>query len=117
MAPPFEARTFTLHYDFDSELASRTINEALKAVQYARAVQAKHVEIIGRRGAALLSDGQVLQEIPSIARLRAEELQRTILKLGLPTQTTLAARWEDQAQPADGVTDPQRRATDVIVTP
>src|SRR5580658_8021836 len=47
VAAPYLAKTFTLTYEFDSELAARTIVEALNAVQYARAVQARSIAITG----------------------------------------------------------------------
>jgi len=117
VTPPYLPRTFKLTYDFDSELASRTIGEALKAVQYAQAVQAKRVTIIGYRGATLLSDGTLAVEIESIARLRAEELGQTVRKLRIPLRTQLLLRWESKPQAADGVTDPERRRADIVVTP
>ena len=62
-------------YEFDSELATRTINEALNAVQYAHAVKARKILIQGYRAATLLSDGTLAREIPEIGRLRVQELR------------------------------------------
>ena len=115
--PPFRARTFTLTYDFDSEVAGKTNGEALKAVQYARAIDAHRITLIGYRGATLLSDGALAQEIPNIAALRVRELAAAVTKLGIPSGTTLAERSIDEPEPADGVTDPQRRRAEIIVTP
>jgi outer membrane protein OmpA-like peptidoglycan-associated protein len=114
---PYQARTFTLTYDFDSELASRTIRNALQAVQYARAIDAKRITIIGYRGATLLSDGRTLAEIPKIAQLRAQALAGTVRELGLPKTAALVVRWKDEPQPADGITDPERRRSEIVVTP
>ncbi|HTY94519.1 MAG TPA: hypothetical protein VMC02_11560 [Steroidobacteraceae bacterium] len=116
-SPPFESRTFTLHYEFDSELAARTINEALRAVQYAQAVHARRMTIRAYRGAALLSDGTVLPEIAGIARLRSEEILRTLTRLGLPPSVVLDTQWSDTPQPVDGVTDPEGRRTELEVIP
>ena len=77
-------KTFTLTYEFDSELAARTIVKALNAVQYAQAVQARKITIIGHCGSTLLSDGSLSREIPIIVQLRAQELARTLKKLGCP---------------------------------
>lgn len=115
--PPFRPRTFTLTYDFDSELATRTIGTALTAVQYAQATHAKRVTIVGYRAATLLSDGHVLNEIPKIGQLRAEQLAGTVRQLGLPAATTLDVKWNSKPEPADGVTDPERRRSEIIVTP
>lgn len=117
VTPPYLPRTFTLTYDFDSELASRTIGEALKAVQYAQATQAKRITITGYRGATLLSDGTLSVEIESIARLRAQELANTVRRLRIPGSTELLLKWESKPQPADGVTDPERRRAEIVVTP
>ena len=117
VVPPFTPRTFKLTYEFDSELATRTIGEALNAVEYARAVHAKSMTIVGYRGATLLSDGTLAREIPLIAQLRAQELTETVHKLGLPQTTTLTVRWVDKPATADGVTDPERRRSEILVTP
>jgi hypothetical protein len=117
LTPPYTAKTFTLTYEFDSELATRTIVEALNAVQYAQAVRAREITIVGHRGSTLLSDGSLVQEIPSIAQLRAEELARAVTKLGLPHTATLTVRWDNQLEGADGVTDPDRRRAEISVTP
>jgi hypothetical protein len=117
VTPPYSARTFKLTYDFDSELAGRTIGEALEAVQYAQAVAAKRITIIGYRGATLLSDGTVAVEIESMARLRAEELANTVRRLRIPASTELVLKWENKPQAADGVTDPERRCAEIVVTP
>lgn len=117
LSPPYQPHTFTLTYDFDSELATRTIVEALMAVQYAQAVHARQLTIVGYRGATLLSDGTLAQEIPAIARLRAQELERTVRKLGLPASTVLTTKWSDDTPSADGITDASRRRATLIVTP
>jgi hypothetical protein len=117
LAPPYVPKSFTLTYDFDSELASRTIAETLNAVQYARAVQARTITITGHRGSTLLSDGSIAEEVPLMAQLRAQELARTVKKLGLPSTTELKVRWDATLAAADGVTDPDRRRADILVTP
>jgi hypothetical protein len=117
LSPPYTAKTFTLTYEFDSELAARTIIEALNAVQYAQVVHAREISIVGHRGSTLLSDGSLVQEIPMMAQLRAQELARAVTKLGLPHAATLTVRWDNQLEGADGVTDPDRRRAEISVTP
>jgi hypothetical protein len=114
---PYKPKTFTLTYEFDSELAARTIGEALSAVQYAQAVQARQITVTGHRGSTLLSDGGRAAEIPLMAQLRAQELARTLKKLGLPGTSTLTVHWDSQLEPADGITDPDRRRAEIVVTP
>jgi hypothetical protein len=117
VSPPYRPRTFTLTYDFDSELPGRTQIEALKAVQYAQEVKARELSIIGYRGATLLSDGSLARELPAIGRLRAQHLSRMVRRLGLPASTRLTTRWSEATEPADGVTDAVRRRASLIVTP
>lgn len=117
VSPPYQSRTFTLTYDFDSELPARSQIEALKAVQYAQAVQAKQLTIIGYRGATLLSDGTLARELPIIGRLRAQELAGMVRKLGLADSTVLTTRWSEVTEPADGVSDASRRRASITVTP
>jgi hypothetical protein len=117
VARPYVAKTFTLTYEFDSELAARTIGEALSAVQYAQAVHARQITITGHRGSTLLTDGSLIREIPMIAQLRAQELARTLKKLGLPSTSTLTVHWDSALEPADGVTDPDRRRAEIAVSP
>jgi hypothetical protein len=114
---PFQPRTFTLTYEFDSELATRTIAEALKAVQYSEAVRARSITITGYRGATLLSDGTLLPEIPAIGRLRAEELLSTVRKLGIAPTTALSAGWISEPEAANGISDPDHRRAEILVTP
>ncbi|MGH8216989.1 MAG: hypothetical protein ACREUT_00250 [Steroidobacteraceae bacterium] len=114
---PYLPRTFTLTYDFDSELPGRDQIEALKAVQYAQAVRASELSIVGYRGAALLSDGTLARELPAIGRLRAQHLARMVRRLGLPASTRLSTRWSEETEPADGVTDASRRRARLIVIP
>jgi outer membrane protein OmpA-like peptidoglycan-associated protein len=115
--PPYQARTFTLAYDFDSEVAGKTIGEALKAVNYARASNARQIRIVGYRAATLLSDGTLAEEIPDIGVLRAKELAAAIRKLGIPATTTLTQRGSSEPEPADGVSDPGRRRAEITVEP
>jgi hypothetical protein len=117
VTPPYQGKTFTLTYEFDSELAARTIGEALKAVQYAQAIHARAVTITAHRGSTLLSDGTLAKEIPMIAQLRAQELAATLKKLDLSAASVLTVRWDIQLEPADGVSDPDRRRAEIAVTP
>jgi hypothetical protein len=114
---PFTPRTFTLTYEFDSELAARTIGEALNAVEYAKAVHAKSMTIVAYRGATLLSDGSLAREIPLIAQLRAQEVSTTVRKLGIPQAMKLTVRWVDKPEVANGISDPDRRRAEILVTP
>lgn len=115
--PPFAARTFPLHYEFDSELAGLTINGLQQALKYAADINAKTIEIVSYRASVLLSNGQQLQEIPTIARRRAKELEDVTRMYGLPPGTTLKVRAVDEVQMGTGHDDWSRRRSDIIVSP
>ena len=90
---------------------------ALNAVQYAQAVHARAVTITAHRGQYPVERRQAAEEIPMIAQRRAEELARTLKKLGLSATSALTVRWDTQLEPADGLTDPDRRRAEIAVTP
>lgn len=115
--PPFSAKTFTLNYEFDSELAGLTINGLQEALRYAADISAKTVEIVSYRGSVLLTNGQQLQEIPTIARRRAKELEDVTRMFGLPAGTALKVRAVDEVQTGTGRDDWSRRRSEIIVSP
>lgn len=115
--PPYQPKTFEVHYEFDSELAALTINKLQEALRYAAAIGASSLEVVAYRASSLLSNGQQLEEIPAMARLRAKELENVIRQFGLPQGTELKVRWEDAVQPGNGVDDWTRRRSDLIVNP
>lgn len=115
--PPYTAKTFELHYEFDSELAGLTINGLQEALRYAADIGAKSIEIVSYRGSVLLSNGQQLQEIPIIAQRRANELEAVARMYGVPTGTELKVRWVDDVQQGNGRDDWSRRRSDIIVSP
>lgn len=115
--PPFTAKTFELHYEFDSELAGLTINGLQDALRYADDIGAKSIEIVSYRGSVLLSNGQQLQEIPKIAQLRAKELEDVTRMYGVPAGAELKVRWVDAAEAGNGTNDWARRRSDIIVSP
>ena len=115
--PPFQPKTFALHYEFDSELAGLTINGLQDALKYAEQINAKSIEIVSYRGSVLLSNGKQLQEIPTIAKRRAKELEDVTRMYGLPKGTELKVRVVEEAQPGNGRDDWSRRRSDIVVTP
>ncbi len=117
LKPPFAAKTFELHYEFDSELAGLTINKLQEALKYADDIKAKAVEVVSHRASVKLSNGKQLDEIPKIAELRAKELANVIRMFGLPKGTELKVRFVADAQVGNGIDDWTRRRSDIIVTP
>lgn len=115
--PPYEPRTFQLHYEFDSELAVLTIGNAREALDYARAVNADRIRITGHRSSALLSDGSRLEEQTFMARKRAEELAAVMRQLGVPDGVELEVSWDDALIVGDGIDDWEGRVTEIEVFP
>lgn len=117
LTPPYQPRTFSLHYEFDSELAVITINNAAQALDYARTVKADRIRITAHRSTSLLSDGSRLEEAPFMARKRAEELALVMRQLGIPEGAMLEVTWEDKPIDGDGVDDWEGRVTKIEVFP
>lgn len=115
--PPYEAQTFVLHYEFDSELATLTLGQVREALAYAGQIGASEIRVTGYRAAVRLSNGDVLQEASYMARRRARELENTFSKLGLPEGTTLDVDWEEAQLPVDGIDDWDQRRAEILVIP
>ena len=106
---PDSTREFAVPYDFDSDyLTLHTTRIAIEAARVAKAVNAGRIEVYGRRGATLLSNGQTLAEGPRIAELRATKMAENLIGLGIPADR-VHATWQRDPDVPDGVTDPDRR--------
>jgi hypothetical protein len=109
-------RTFTIHYDFNGLVGFRHPAELIPVLDQAQAVKATRIEIEGHRGAALLSDGRVLQEDPAIAQRRAEQVAELLRGAGL-TQPAYDVKWVEQAPVPTGREDFVQRRVVVTVRP
>jgi outer membrane protein OmpA-like peptidoglycan-associated protein len=115
--PPFQARTFTVPYEFDTpSVTGRTSRVLQQAVTYARAVKASQIEVTGYRGQVLLSDGTILKEAPGIAEARARQVGELLTQVGVAA-SGLKVVWNDVPEDAGGVGDGARRRTTILVTP
>lgn len=114
---PYKAKDFELLYDFDSELAVYTIDQAADALEYATAIGARSITVTGYRSSSLLSNGKALEEAPFMAKRRAQEIETTLKMLGLPKDTKLEVKWEDKTLAGNGKDDWTRRKAIVTVTP
>jgi outer membrane protein OmpA-like peptidoglycan-associated protein len=115
--PPYQAKEFTLYYDFDSDyLPSRMSRIVEEAEAYAKAIHASRVEVMSYRGSTLLSNGKSFVESPRIAELRAQQLGQTLRTLGIPADT-ISVQWKSEPEPGDGVSDPAKRRTTILVKP
>jgi outer membrane protein OmpA-like peptidoglycan-associated protein len=113
---PYKAEDFTVLYDFDSELAARSLGAMTAAMTYAKAIHASHVEITAYRASSLLSDGTELAEAPWIARRRAAELAKTLQEIGV-APATIHARSVDALQTGTGADDYKLRRAVIHVEP
>jgi outer membrane protein OmpA-like peptidoglycan-associated protein len=114
--PPFTPKTFTAYYDFDTEWAALSVRSITEAMTYAKAVNAKQVEVVGYRGVAKLSDGRNLVERPDMAKRRAERMAATLRDIGVPA-SAIKVSWKEKPLPGNGVDDRTRRKTTILVTP
>ncbi len=104
-----------LEHDFDALIKGRNAAMLGAIVDYAIAVDARRVEIVGSQGDILLSDGSVLAEREGLARARAEQAAEVLRVGGLPAAQA-AVSWRT-APPPDGVEDWAARRTLVTVAP
>jgi outer membrane protein OmpA-like peptidoglycan-associated protein len=113
--PPFAEREFIIHYDFDSDfLFARDTRELTDIAEYARVSKAQKIEVVGYRGATLLSQGTVLTEKPQVAQLRAERVAQVLKGLGAPASV---ARWIAEPATPAGDADYESRRTVVRIVP
>jgi hypothetical protein len=115
--PPYQPRSFLLHYEFDSELAVLDIGDTGAALEYARAINASRIRITASRASSLLSDGTRLTEVEFIARKRAEEVAAVMRQLGIPEGVELEVIWKDEVNEGDGLDDWEGRVTEIEVFP
>jgi len=109
-------REFTVPYDFDGLVVFRHPRFLQPIMEYAQQTGSKHVEIVGYRGATLLSNGATFVEDAAIARKRAEQVAALLKGAGL-ANVEYRVRWQDQPEAADGVHDASKRRVMVKVLP
>jgi len=116
-APATGVREFVVPYDFDGMVGFSHPRYLRPVLDYAVASKARRVEIVGYRGAALLSNGQVLQENPAIGRRRAEQVAMLLKSTELSSpDVEFTVRWQD-APPVTGNDDYQSRRVVVTIHP
>jgi hypothetical protein len=119
-APPPEpaapARRFELRYDFDGLVVFRHAGELTALLDAAQRLGARRVEIAGRRGAVLLSDGALLTERADIAQRRAEQVAELLRGAGL-ADVEYRVQWHDAPGAATGIDDAALRSVEVVLAP
>ena len=115
--PPFERRTQTLLYPFDSDRASGPDMVKLKELAtFAQVAKARIVTVAGYRATSHLSDGNDLIERPGMAEIRAKKIAAILAALGVNAAHTQVS-WEDRAILGSGNDDWRNRKAEVIVEP
>ncbi len=115
-APKSGTQRYTVTYDFNGMVGFKHPSQLMPALQTARALPARRVEIVGYRGAALLSDGTVLQEQAGLAQRRAEQVAELLRGAGL-VAPTYSTKWVEAAPTPDGVDDYRSRRVEITLLP
>lgn len=97
-------KEFVVPYDFDALVGFNHARMLTDVLEFARAVDARDIEIVGYRGAARLSNGQVLSEDADIGKRRAEQLAMLLQGANLKSPTYKVS-WRDESAKATGVDD------------
>jgi|HigsolmetaAR201D_1030396.scaffolds.fasta_scaffold05230_5 hypothetical protein len=111
----WETKEFLIEFDFGSDMVM-PYPLVGSAVLYAKDVQAPKFEIVGYRGSALLSNGEVLIEDEFIAEQRARNVETIVRDYVLPKHTEVIVRWDNEPAPATG-NDFLNRRVIITVTP
>ena len=110
---PASTREFVVAYDFDGLVGFNHARPLSDILDFARAANAKEIEIVGHRGAVLLSNGQTMVEDPAIGKKRAEQIAMLLQGANLKTPS-YKVTWHDEPAKATGVDDYLSRR--VVVT-
>jgi hypothetical protein len=109
-------REFVVSYAFDGLVAFNHAAVLSEVLAFARAINARSVEVVGYRGAVRLTNGQTMVEEAAMARRRAEQVAMLLRGANL-TAPEYTVRWEDQPAEADGVDDHLMRRAVITVRP
>jgi len=116
-APPASAtpstREFVISYDFDRLVGFSHAGQLTQILEFARTVNAREIEIVGSRGAVLLSNGQTMVEEETIGKQRAEQVSMLLRGANLK-EPSYKVSWHDEPTTATGVDDYLSRR--VVVT-
>jgi len=107
------SKEFVIAYDFDGLVGFRHAGPLSQILNFARDVNAREIEIVGHRGAVLLSNGRKMVEEPTIGKQRAEQVSMLLQGANLK-EPSYKVRWMDEPAKATGVDDYLSRR--VVVT-
>jgi hypothetical protein len=110
--PPFEAKSFTVPYEFEGMVGFKTPQFLNPVLLYAQQTGAKRIEITGYRGATRLADGTTLTEHEGIAHARAQEIAAMLKGAGID-----AAEYKVSADERPARGGPDTRRVEIRVVP
>jgi hypothetical protein len=84
-------------------------------MEYAKAANARRVEVFGYRASVRLSGGTTLSEYPWIAEHRAEIMADTLREIGV--SAPIVAKWSQQPELGSGQNAFQERRLTIVVNP
>ncbi len=115
--PRGEAKEFVILYDFDWPwVTGKTSSVLQQVVRYAKAIDASNIEIVGTRGATLLSSGTVFAEQAGIGERRAKQVAQLLTEVGV-AESKLHVSWREQIESANGERDFESRRVTLVVKP
>lgn len=111
-------KQFVVNYDFESDFLKfpREQNRINQIQAYAKAIKAKSIRMVVRRGANLLSNGQVVVEDPVVPATRRDNLMAVLVAYDIPPEM-ISAEVRTAAEPARGENDYRNRQVDIFVSP
>jgi hypothetical protein len=116
--PAGSVREFVIPYDFDGMVGFSSPRYLRPVVDYAVASKSATIEVVGMRGAALLSNGSTMAEEAGIGRKRAEQVAMLLKSTQLASaQYKFDVRWQDEPAKVDGKDDFQSRRVVVTIRP
>ena len=110
--PP--TKEFVVPYDFDALVGFNHARVLTDMLEFARAVNAQEIEVVGYRGAARLSNGQVMAEEADMGKRRAEQLAMLLQGANLKSPSYKVS-WRDESAKATGVDDYAMRRAVVTI--
>jgi len=115
--PPFQARTFTVPFTFDSPyMVTRQTGIISQAIRYAGQVDAERIEVTINRGANLLSDGSHIVESNMVIDERSRRFLTIFKEAGFRDEQ-ISIRADYTERRGSGVDDDQLRNVDITVHP
>ena len=91
-------------YHFDALVGFNHARVLTDVLEFARAVNAREIEIVGYRGAARLSNGQLMSEEADMGKRRAEQLAMLLQGANLKSPS-YKVTWRDESAKATGADD------------